>query len=69
MNARQTAYATLIEPITQSDVAQELGVSIEFIRREIRNGRIEALDDGRIAGTELAKYLSSQRQGSILPRG
>jgi len=66
MTARETAYATLIEPITQSDVARELGVTIEFIYGEIRNGRIQALDDGTIAGAELAKYLSSHRQDSSL---
>jgi hypothetical protein len=67
MNAREAAYATLIESITQSDVARELGVTIEFIDGEIRKGRIPTLDSGRVAGTELAKYLSSQRQDSSRP--
>ena len=69
MNAREAAYATLIEPITQSDVARELGVTIEFIHAEIRSGRIQALDDGRVVGAELARYLSSQRQDSISRQG
>jgi len=68
MNAREAAYATLIKPLTPADVARELGVGIDFIREEIRKGNFQASDDGRIAGAELARYLSSQRQTLSGPR-
>lgn len=68
MTAREAAYSTLIEPLTPADVARELGVGIDFIRDETEKGNFQALDDGRIAGAELARYLSSQRQALSGPR-
>jgi hypothetical protein len=68
MTAREAAYATLIEPLAPADVARDLGVGTDLIREEIRKGNFQALDDGRIAGAELARYLSSQRQTLSGPR-
>jgi hypothetical protein len=65
---REAAYRTITEPLTLADVARELGVTVAFMRGQIKRRQLQATADGKVTGVELARYLASKRRDAAPAR-
>ena len=64
---REDAYRSLSEAVSVADVARELGITTDFILQEIAKGRVRVGADGKVRGSELARYLdAAKRPAAIL---
>ncbi len=62
MTDREESYRTLIEPLTVQEVAREMGVTVDFVLQQIKDGKLLALPDGRTTGSELSRYFAAHRR-------
>jgi len=60
---REASYKTLTEAVTVLDAAREMGTTESFVRQQIKDGHLLALPDGRITGSELARFFATHRRG------
>jgi hypothetical protein len=60
---REAAYRTLTEPVTVQDAAREMGTTESVVRQQIKGGHLLALSNGRITGSELARFFAAHRRG------
>jgi hypothetical protein len=56
MTLREKAFR-LVSTMRDRDLARELGMTVMFVRNEIRSGRLVAAEDGQIRGSAFSDYL------------